>query len=144
MFCLFGLVCLVWFVCLVCCLCLSFNFSFPTHYPIGTGMNFLIHNMCRLPQSGGQWTISFSFFCLFFCLLLLLFYFYFLTTSIYAEEGWERSQRDWLRALCVKELALRLDAPFLRSSQRKISSPLPALPSIFSRPSVASPFSVII
>ncbi len=24
----------------------------------GTGMNFLIHNMCRLPQSGGQWTIS--------------------------------------------------------------------------------------
>jgi len=23
----------------------------------GTGMNFLIHNMCRLPQSGGQWTI---------------------------------------------------------------------------------------
>lgn len=23
----------------------------------GTGMNFLIHNMCRLPHSGGQWTI---------------------------------------------------------------------------------------
>jgi hypothetical protein len=30
----------------------------------GTGMNFLIHNMCRLPQSGGQWTISFFFFLL--------------------------------------------------------------------------------
>lgn len=23
----------------------------------GTGMNFLIHNMCRLPNSGGQWNI---------------------------------------------------------------------------------------
>lgn len=34
----------------------------------GTGMNFLIHNMCRLPQSGGQWTVSIIFFFIYYCL----------------------------------------------------------------------------
>ena len=129
----------VWFVWFVVCI-FPLIFFFPTHHLIGTGMNFLIHNMCRLPQSGGQWTISFSVFICLFLFITTLSYFCFLTTSIYAEEVWERSQRDWLRALCVKELALRPDAPFLRSSQRRISSLSFYLFSSLRR----SPFSVII